>query len=247
MATKRSHARRSHPRNRPGKQNLPVVTCLLIAVCVGVFFYDESLVGQLTVGSGTVNVGGDAVRGLGDLTLYVPSMRIDDEWYRLLSSGFIHFGLAHLGMNMLLLWQIGRMIEGRFGALTLLTLFVAGVLGGSMGAALLDPDVQAGGASGAVFALMGSTAVLQMFNGVSVLRSGIGPLLAINIALSFLPFVSLGGHLGGLTLGLVAGTVIGVAQRSGRGALANAPVVVAGCAFATFVATIWVVQESITL
>jgi len=244
------------PRARPApklrrpavrKRFLPVVTTLIIALCAGVFLYDASLQGQLTVGGADALIGGETVRGLGDLTLYVPSMQFEGEWYRLLTSGFIHFGGAHLAMNMLLLWQTGRMIEGRFGALTFGTLFVAGVFGGSLGAVLLDPDVQAGGASGAVFALMGATAMLQLFNGQNILRTGMGPLLAVNVALSFLPFVSLGGHLGGLVVGLFAGTVIGLSSKLGRGALAFAPVAVAATAFVSFIGAVWAVEQSITI
>lgn len=209
-----------------------------MALCLAVFFYDSSVGGALTIGTGVERVGPSLVDGLGELVLYGPSLEFNGEWYRVFTSGFVHFGIAHVGMNMLVLWQVGRMIEGVFGALTFAVLFVAGVIGGSLGALLLEPDVPVGGASGAVFALLGATAVLQMLAGQNIFRTGLGPLLVINIALSFLPFVSLGGHMGGLAMGVVAGAVIGLARRSGRNALAVAPVLVAALAFAGFVAIV---------
>lgn len=217
---------------RPSQRlNLPIVTSLLIAACVIVFFSD-------TWRSGTLILGDETTGGLGELTLYGPSMWLDDEWYRVLSSGFVHFSESHIGFNMLLLWATGRMIEGNFGALTFGTLFVAGLLGGSLGALLIEPEVQAGGASGAVFALLGATAVLQLMAKRKVMTTGVGPLLVMNVALSFLPDVSLGGHLGGLVVGLVCGWLIGTARKRGHNALATAPVIIASIGFAAFLASI---------
>lgn len=218
--------------------HLPLITGLIIAACLAVFFYDSSLGFTLTAGEGVQQVGPERVDGLGDLVLYAPSLEYNGEWYRVLTSGFIHFGIAHLGMNMLVLWQVGRMIEGVFGALNFAVLYVAGILGGSLGAVLLDPDVPVGGASGAIFALLGATAMLQMLAGQNIFKTGLGPLLIINIAISFLPFVSLGGHMGGLVMGVAAGLVIGTARRLGRNALATAPVIVAALGLGAFAAMI---------
>ena len=207
-----------------------MATVFIIAVCVGVYVYDV----QASAGFAQSTTG----TGLGLLTLFEPSLEFDGEWYRLLTSGFVHFGLLHLALNMLVLGQLGRLIEGTFGSLTFATLFVTGVLGGSVGALLLEPDVQVGGASGAVFALMGATAAIQLLGGQNILRNGMAPLLAINIAFSFLPFVSLGSHLGGLAIGLVAGLVVGATRRYGARGLALAPVIIAALGFAAFAAAV---------
>ncbi len=217
---------------------LPVVTGFIIAVCLAIFFYDSSVAGTWVFGNGIEQIGPVRVEDLGDLVLYSPSLEYNGEWYRVFTTGFIHFSIAHVGMNMLVLWQVGRMIEGIFGALTFAVLFVAGVLGGSLGALLLEPEVPVGGASGAVFALLGATAMLQMLAGQNIFKTGLGPLLIINIALSFLPFISLGGHMGGLVMGLVAGAVIGIARRRGKNALASAPVLVALLGLIAFVAIV---------
>ena len=215
------------------------MTTLIIVACFAIFLYDWYYVGTWVTSDGLLDAGGDRTRltsGLGDYSLYGPSLAVNGEWYRVLTSGFMHINIAHVGMNMLVLWQLGRLIEGMFGALTFATLFVTGVLGGSLGALIMEPDLQVVGASGAVFALMGATAMLQMVNGQNVFKTGVAPLLIINVALSFLPFVSLGGHLGGLAVGLVGGLMVGVARRTGREALATAPVLIAALGFATFLA-----------
>lgn len=232
-----SGARRVSPR-----MHLPVVTGLIVAACLAIFFYDTSTGGRLVLGDGIQQIGPERVDGLGDLVLYAPSLEYNGEWYRVLTSGFIHFGIAHVGMNMLVLWQVGRMIEGVFGALDFSVLYISGILGGSLGAVLLDPDVPVGGASGAVFALLGATAVLQMIAGQNIFKTGLGPLLVINIAISFLPFVSLGGHMGGLVMGILAGGAIGLARRRGGGAVAAAPVLVAALGFGAFAAIVALVE-----
>lgn len=69
------------------------------------------------------------------------------EWYRLVSCGFVHFGVIHVAFNMLLLYQLGRLIEPVIGSLRFSLLYFAALLGGSLGALLLSPDAATGGAS----------------------------------------------------------------------------------------------------
>lgn len=230
--------RTSATRPATPRLKLPIVTVLLIAASVAVFFNDTWTSGTLIIGDSLSTFEGESVFGLGDLTLYGPSIWFDGEWYRLLTSGFVHFSESHIGFNMLLLWVTGRMIEGNFGALTFSTLYVAGLLGGSLGALLIEPGSQAGGASGAVFALLGATAMLQHHAGRKVMSSGVGPLLLMNVALSFMPDVSLGGHLGGLVVGLASGWLMGTSRKRGHNALAVAPVIIASIGFAAFLASI---------
>ena len=58
----------------------------------------------------------------------------DGEYWRLVTSGFLHYGLLHLGMNMLVLWWLGRMLEPGIGGARLLLLYAVSMLGGSLGA-----------------------------------------------------------------------------------------------------------------
>jgi membrane associated rhomboid family serine protease len=72
---------------------------------------------------------------------------------------------------------------------------------------VLQPNALTGGASGAVFGLMGAAVLVLRRRGVDPMQSGLGGLLLINLLFSFRPGVSIGGHLGGLAGGLLAGAI----------------------------------------
>jgi membrane associated rhomboid family serine protease len=132
-----------------------------------------------------------------------------DQWYRLVTSGFIHFGLFHILMNMLLLFQLGKLLERSLGGGRFLALYVASLLAGSFGVLLIDTGGLTGGASGAVFGLMAGAAVGLHRRGVNVFSTGIGTTLLLNLVLTFsLSGVSVGGHLGGAIGGALCGWVM---------------------------------------
>lgn len=131
------------------------------------------------------------------------------QWYRLVTSGFIHFGLFHILMNMLLLYQLGMMIERAIGSTRFALLYFASLLAGSFGVLLLDSSGISGGASGAVFGLMAGAAIGMHRRGVNVWSTGIGTTLLLNLVLTFtIPGISIGGHLGGAVGGAVCGWVM---------------------------------------
>lgn len=143
-----------------------------------------------------------------DTVLFGPSVA-EGEWYRLVSSGFMHASLIHIGFNMLLLFMLGRLLEPALGTPRFLVLYFASLLGGSLGALLMDPNVPTVGASGAVFGLFGAGFLIARERGMGSLASELGFLIVINLVLSFtLPGISAGGHLGGLVGGLICGGVI---------------------------------------
>jgi len=139
------------------------------------------------------------------LSLFGPAVA-NGEWYRLVSSGFVHYGLLHIGFNMLLLYQLGLILEPALGRLRFVALYFAALLAGSFGALLLSPIVLSAGASGAVFGLFGAAAVGLRQRGVKVMQTGIGALLVINLILTFaVPGISVGAHVGGLVGGALTG------------------------------------------
>ncbi len=130
------------------------------------------------------------------------------EWYRVLTSGFLHANLLHIGFNGYLLYQLGRMLEFPLGSSRLLAVYLAGLFGGSAGALLLSYDAVTIGASGAVFGLMGAAMVGLRRVGVNPWTSQIGALVLLNLVFTFvISNVSVGGHLGGLLAGAAAGWV----------------------------------------
>ena len=131
------------------------------------------------------------------------------EWYRMVSSGFVHFGILHVAMNMYILYQLGRMLEPALGSLKFGLVYFASMLAGSTGALLLTPDAFTGGASGAVFGIMAAAVVGMRQRGMNPLRTGLGATFAINIVFTLaIPGVSIGGHFGGALAGAVCGAVL---------------------------------------
>ena len=138
-----------------------------------------------------------------ELDMGLSQVFIDNgEWYRIISSGFLHFGLIHVGMNMFLLWQLGQLLEPALGRSRFTLLYFTAMVGGATGALLMNPNGLTGGASGAVFGLMAAAAVGLQQRGVNPMRTGIGATLMLNLLITFaIPGISIGGHLGGAFVG----------------------------------------------
>ena len=168
----------------------PTLTTILVGFNVAVWFVST--------------LGG--TRFLADYGLWGPFVA-DGEWYRIITSGFLHAGVFHLGFNCFALWIMGRSLEQFLGRLRFVALYFVSLFGGSVGVLLLEPNALAVGASGAIFGLFGAMAIVQRSIGMSVWASGLGPILAFNLFLTFaVSRISVGGHVGGL----VAGGVIGL-------------------------------------
>jgi membrane associated rhomboid family serine protease len=175
----------------------PTVTYVLIAVNV-LMFVAAGAGGSWITGRG----GGSSV--FFDFALNGTVVEAGDYW-RLITSGFLHSGLIHIGFNMYILYWLGTMLEPSLGHVRFVALYFTSLVSGSFGALLLSPNAVTVGASGAVFGLMGATFVLQRARGVDPMQSGIGPIILLNLAISFiLPNISIGGHLGGLVGGALA-------------------------------------------
>lgn len=140
----------------------------------------------------------------------LPAWVSDGQWWRLITSGFLHFGNyggygpVHLLFNMFALWVIGRDLEVVLGRGRFLVVYLLSLLGGSTAVMLFgDPGGGVAGASGAIYGVFGGIAVV-------VFKAKLNPtpvlmLIAINIFLSVtLPGISLLGHVGGLIAGALA-------------------------------------------
>ena len=141
--------------------------------------------------------------------LFGPAIHINHEYWRLVTSGFLHLGFLHILFNMYLLYVIGRMIEPAIGSARFLLLYFTALLAGSFGALLVSPDSLTVGASGAVFGLMGAAFVGMRARGIDPMQTGIGGLILINLVLTFaFSGISIGGHIGGLIAGVAAGWLL---------------------------------------
>jgi membrane associated rhomboid family serine protease len=180
-------------------------TLILIAVNVAAFL------AEVAGGGGGLSPRGSSL--LVNFGLYGPFVA-EGEWYRLLTSGFLHISLIHIGFNMFALYFLGRILEPGIGTPRFVALYFASLFAGSLGATLLSPDTLTIGASGAVFGIFGATFVIARHRGISGLASSIGVILLLNLAITFgNPEISIGGHLGGLVGGVLCALFIIAGER----------------------------------
>lgn len=132
--------------------------------------------------------------------------QLSEPW-RIVTGGFAHNSLIHLGMNMFALWGLGRMLEVRLGPAVFGVAYMASLVGGSFLAIFFDPNQSGLGASGAIFGLLGLVVLALRSRGIGLQESGLGRILLINLFISFLPFVSLWAHAGGFFVGLGLGAL----------------------------------------
>ncbi|WP_280342269.1 rhomboid family intramembrane serine protease [Nocardia neocaledoniensis] len=222
----------------------PVVTYGLIAINVLVY-----VITAAQAGSAMDNYRGSAL--FREFVL-VPLLVADGEWWRLLGSGFLHYGAIHLLVNMFALYVVGRDLEQVLGRARFACVYLVSLLGGSAAVMALSDSITAtAGASGAVYGLFGAVTVTLVR-----LRQSPTPMLVVigvNVLISFsLPGISLWGHLGGLAAGTLA--ALGIlfvpgwlsartqesARRIGWAALAA---VAAACLVATGIATLMTRDE----
>jgi membrane associated rhomboid family serine protease len=217
-------ARREYRRG-PGRQiavanvkAVSVTRLLLIAIAIGYVWelviaggpgslFDGPSSQALTEAGGLVPYsGGTIAHPLGGV--------VGGEWWRLLSSIFLHAGVIHLALNAYVLWIFGTVIERDIGRVSTLAVFlVTGVFAGATSFAFA-PGFRVGvGASGAIFGLVGAFVAYNYLRRSHVmaqarLRSAVSMLL-INLVIGFtIPAIDWRAHVGGLVAGLVAGFAV---------------------------------------
>jgi membrane associated rhomboid family serine protease len=199
------------------------VTRVLIGINVAVYL------AELLGGSG---VNGDRGWIFEHGVLYGPLVQAGD-WWRLITSAFMHYGPFHLLINMYGLYFAGTLLERAIGHWRFLLLYLASGLAGSAGAlvydALTNRTSLALGASGALFGILGALFVLER-KGHLRTEGQIAGLIVINLVFTFAfaRFISVGGHVGGLIGGIVAMFLL--TSLRGRPALGTAALVGVGIA-----------------
>jgi membrane associated rhomboid family serine protease len=181
----------------------PVVTYTLIAVNVLAFLL-QSTSGQLER----------------EFVLWTPGVA-DGEWYRLVTSAFLHYGAMHLLFNMWALYVVGPPLEMWLGRLRFGALYALSALGGSVLVYLISPiNAATAGASGAVFGLFGAMFVVARRLNLDI--RGIAAIIILNLVFTFVyPLISSQGiswqgHVGGLVTGAVIAGVYAYAPVARR-------------------------------
>ncbi|MET8678376.1 rhomboid family intramembrane serine protease [Streptomyces sp. NPDC004647] len=161
----------------------------------------------------------------------------EGQWYRLLTAMFLHQQVMHIAFNMLSLWWLGPPLEAALGRVRFLALYMLSGLGGSALSYLLAaPNQPSLGASGAIFGLLGATAVLMRRMNYDM-RPVIA-LLALNLVFTFTwSNIAWQAHIGGLVVGAAVAYGMVHAPREHRALIQRVTCLVALLAI---VAVVWV-------
>lgn len=205
--------------------DVPRVTYGLIALNVVAYLVEHARIGGETLYYRGALLGSPEVPGIELGVAY-------GQWWRLVTGGFLHASVLHIGLNMLILYWLGRMLEPAIGSLRFAAVYAVSLFAGALGALVLTPHAFTVGASGAIFGLAGCAVVEMRSRGISVMESGLGALILINLLFGFTASgISIGGHVGGLIGGALAGLILQVADRRRSVALALAGCVALSAAF----------------
>ena len=187
------------------KPKRPVVTYALIGINIAIF-----LVGILL--------------GLSDLFInlfanYGPYI-VDGQYYRLITSAFVHANILHIAFNMYALYLLGSQAESFFGKGKFLIIYLLSAISGSLLSILLNQNAVSIGASGAIFGIMGALLYFgynyRVYLGNTLVREII-PVILINLAFGFmLTGVDNYAHIGGLVGGITTAMAVGLTTRSGK-------------------------------
>ncbi|HLR66456.1 rhomboid family intramembrane serine protease [Virgibacillus alimentarius] len=177
----------------------PFFTYLLILINTIMFFL-------LELNGGSQNIATLIYYGAN----YNPAL-LDGQWWRILTSMFLHIGFAHLFMNMLALFYLGTIVEKIYGSWRFILIYFMAGAGGGLASFAFTISVSAG-ASGALFGLFGAL----LFFGLiykklffQTMGKGLLIIIGINLIFGFLvPQIDNGAHLGGLLTGFLATAII---------------------------------------
>lgn len=176
----------------------PRLTNIIIAINIFLFI-------MLELSGGSMNIENLIQSG----AKYNPAI-IDGEWWRIISSMFLHIGVFHLLMNMIALYYLGTAVEKIYGSIRYIVIYFLAGIGGGLTSFAFNIHVAAG-ASGALFGLFGAL----LFFGIIYKRlffqtmgKSIILILVINLIFGFMvPQIDMGAHVGGLIMGFIAATI----------------------------------------
>ncbi len=156
--------------------------------------------------------------------MYPPAVLYGGEWWRLVTSAFIHFGISHLLNNLVLLVCLGSYLERAYGKIRFLILYLVCAVGSSlvsMGHMLYTGDLAvSGGASGVVFGMIGALLFLVLYIRGWVEELSLRRFLLMMELSLYYGFSTTGvdnaAHVGGLIIGFLVGVVFFLVDKVRR-------------------------------
>lgn len=185
-----------------------MITRLLILANVLAFGWEIVIAGP---GMFSMTGGGNEERVLEAGALWPAAALVDHQWWRILTSAFLHGGLVHIALNMFSLWVIGRFVENVAGPVRMTVIYFASLVASGLGVVYLSPPANALvptlGASGAIFGLFGALFAIGLKlgpPGMQLVRANLG-ILILNLVITFWPGsgISWEAHVGGLIVGFL--------------------------------------------
>jgi rhomboid protease GluP len=176
-----------------------LLTRLLIAINVIAFVW------QFTTGG----FGTDALIAHGGI---VSGLVLQGQWWRIVSSAFLHGSIIHILFNMFALYQVGLFIEALYGTARMAVIYGLAMIGAGLSVTFFGQhDIVTIGASGPIFGLFGALAIAGMRlgeRGKQLMQQAIG-VIVLNLALTlFIPNISVAAHIGGLITGAIFGFLL---------------------------------------
>lgn len=191
-------------KKRQEKENVftfgkPFFTYILLTINIFMFFILELTGGSMDIEQ-LIKFGAK----------YNPAI-LDGEWWRIISSMFLHIGALHLFMNMLAIYYLGIAVERIYGSFRFLIIYFLSGIGGGLASFAFTINVSAG-ASGALFGLFGALLYFglnykKLF--LQTMGKGLLFIIGLNIVFGFIvPQIDMGAHLGGLITGFLASGIV---------------------------------------
>jgi membrane associated rhomboid family serine protease len=139
------------------------------------------------------------------------------QWWRILTSNYVHIGIIHLAVNMWSLWQVGRLAERIFGGWPYLLAYTATGIAGSLASLLWRPVGVSAGASGAIFGMVGALIGALYLGHLPLPKPAQQSLLKNLVVVAAVNLIygaqasniDNSAHIGGLIMGLAIGALLG--------------------------------------
>ena len=185
----------------------PIVTYIVMTICILLFIMMYIFGNGSTDTTTLINFGANY-----DL------LTKNGELYRLFTSIFLHIGIVHLLCNMYTLFIIGKEIEGLFGKLKFIIIYILSGICGSILSIAFNYNTVSAGASGAIFGLLGALLYFGYYYRTylgATIRSSIIPAIILNLLIGFtVSGIDNAAHIGGLIGGILSAMLVGVPDKS---------------------------------
>jgi rhomboid protease GluP len=149
----------------------------------------------------------------------VPSLIEGGQWWRLITSGFLHYGILHIAFNSYALVQVGILVEYVYGSARFFVIYFAALVAGGLAAyySTIGTDNATAGASGAIMGVFGAMGVLGFklpHARRALLQSALFPIVLTLGNGLMNPGISNAGHIGGLIGGVLVAAVMTPARAA---------------------------------